>query len=179
MKTFFISADPGKLGALACLDESGSIIGKMATPINENDEVSVKDELDFVLDMFRNDPDRVFFIIEDVHPLYAVSAKSTGTFMFNKGELHGIFETIRCFSSNVEIYVKFLAPKTWQKEVWNHADKVFLSGKIDTKKTSLRCAERLFPGTDFRKNEKCKTPHDGIVDAILIAEAGRRIFSND
>lgn len=179
MTTFFIAADPGKNGALVCLRDDGAILGKMATPVDESDTVSVKDEIDFIMDMCRKGPERVVFIIEDVHPLYAVSAKSTGTFMYNKGELHGIFETIRCIASKIEMDVEFLAPKTWQKEVWNHADKVFQGGKIDTKKTSLKCAERLFPDTDFRKNSKCKTPHDGIVDAVLIAEAGRRLFKND
>ena len=48
------------------------------------------------------------------------------------------------------------------------------ASKVNTKKTSLACAKRLWPTDTFVKNERCKTAHDGIVDAMLIAEAARR-----
>ena len=70
-------------------------------------------------------------------------------------------------------------PKLWQKTVWQFHDRVEKAGKLDTKKTSLNCAKRLWPGADLRKSDKCKTWHDGMVDAALIAESCRRTFSSE
>lgn len=47
---------------------------------------------------------------------------------------------------------------------------------IDPKKKSLQAAQRLFPLIDLRATERCKNAHDGFVDALLIAEYGRRNF---
>lgn len=59
-------------------------------------------------------------------------------------------------------------PRTWQKEL--------LAGlpKNDKKQSSIVAAQRLFPGVDLRRNARCKVPHDGIAEALLIAEYGRR-----
>ena len=44
----------------------------------------------------------------------------------------------------------------------------------DPKKKSLSAVARLFPRTDLRRTEKCTTMDSGMVDALLIAEYGRR-----
>ena len=49
------------------------------------------------------------------------------------------------------------------------------ASKVDTKATSLTAAKRLWPGDGFLASPKSKVAHDGIVDAMLIAEAARRI----
>ncbi len=45
---------------------------------------------------------------------------------------------------------------------------------LDTKKTSINASRRLFPRVSLLRNSKCKTPHDGLSDALLIAEYARR-----
>lgn len=58
-------------------------------------------------------------------------------------------------------------PKTWQSAM-------LPPGTGDTKKRAAIAAERLFPQVDLRRTPKCRGPHDGIVDALLLAEFGRR-----
>lgn len=79
-------------------------------------------------------------------------------------------------------------PQTWQKEIWISADMVYegftKSGKpkTDTKATSLNSAERLFPNEDLRygdnekkgKGKERGLMHQGLMDAVLIAEYGIR-----
>lgn len=46
--------------------------------------------------------------------------------------------------------------------------------EVNTKKTSMNAAKRIFPNVDFRKNERCKKPDDNKIDSLLIAEYARR-----
>jgi hypothetical protein len=61
-----------------------------------------------------------------------------------------------------------ITPQTWQR--------VMIPGAKggETKSRALEVARRLWPGTDWRASDRCRTPHDGLIDAALIAEYGRR-----
>ena len=60
-----------------------------------------------------------------------------------------------------------IAPQTWQK--------VMLPGcaKGDTKPAALAKARQLWPDERWLRSERCVKPHDGMIDAALIAEYGR------
>jgi Holliday junction resolvasome RuvABC endonuclease subunit len=45
-----------------------------------------------------------------------------------------------------------------------------------TKAQAFEIASSIFPNTDFRKSNRARTPHDGMVDAALIAKYGQSIF---
>ena len=59
-----------------------------------------------------------------------------------------------------------VTPSTWSNK---------LLGKKETrsKGANIALAKQLFPCTELVQ-PRCKVPHDGIVDALLIAEWGRR-----
>lgn len=58
-------------------------------------------------------------------------------------------------------------PQQWQK--------VMIPGQAgQTKARSISVAVRMFPKTNFKKSDRCTTYHDGMTDAVLIAEWGRR-----
>lgn len=59
-------------------------------------------------------------------------------------------------------------PRTWTREMH-----MGCTGK-DAKEKSLQAVLRLFPQEDLK--ERGRKPHLGIVDALLIAEYGRRIY---
>ena len=77
-------------------------------------------------------------------------------------------------------------PKEWQSVIWINSDivatikevqtkkGVVKRKEINTKKTSINAAKRLFPSIDFRRNVRCKNIDDNKVDSLLIAEYGRR-----
>lgn len=119
-------------------------------------------------------------IIEDVHAIFNSSAKSTFEFGMQKGYVVALVEAL-------EIPYHLVAPKEWQKEMWDNKDivmtsepyngndgKTKLRKKKDTKKTSLNAGERLFPHIDFRRNDRCKNIDDNKVDATLMSEYARR-----
>lgn len=171
----FIGIDPGLEGGYVALTSSSIIVSKLPNPRQSEkgpaDLGKIVGWIDsLVLDMY----ERVVMFLEDVHPLPGVSAKSTWTFSENKGQIEAIMYFTAMKYGNVAN--QMINPKTWQKIVWQFHDRVEKAGKLDTKKTSLNCASRLWPTADLRKSDKSKVWHDGLVDAALIAEAGRRIY---
>lgn len=120
-------------------------------------------------------------VIEDVHALFNSSAKATFSFGENKGMLIGLL----CANKIPFVLVQ---PKEWQKELWINADYVFdykqvknkrtgeMENKkvVNTKKTSINAAKRLFPMIDFKRNDRCKKIDDNKVDATLMSEYARR-----
>lgn len=120
-------------------------------------------------------------VIEDVHALFNSAAKATFSFGENKGMLIGLL----CANKIPFVLVQ---PKEWQKELWINADYVYdykqvknkrtgaIENKkvVNTKKTSINAAKRLFPSLDLRKSTKCKNIDDNKVDALLMSEYARR-----
>ncbi len=113
----------------------------------------------------------IHVVIEDVHAIFGAAAKSTFNFGWSLGILEGIM-------AGLSIPYTKIAPKVWQKEMWQGITPVYKAGAktIDTKATSLLAAKRLFPLVDLRKSDRAGKPHDGIVDALLMAEYCRRKF---
>ena len=119
-----------------------------------------------------------FVVLEEVHSVFNSSAKSNFTF-------GGMFYSALCLLHAKEIKHELVRPKAWQAEMWSNTDKIYKSGskRIDTKATSHLAAKRLFPSQDlfYGDNETVKrgnrkNPHDGITDALLMAEFCRRKY---
>jgi hypothetical protein len=74
---------------------------------------------------------------------------------FCSGMLQGVLTSLR-------IPYKLVRPQEWQKQVLKG-----LSG--DTKQASILWATRKYPEFDFRRSERCRTPYDGLCDALGLA----------
>lgn len=61
-----------------------------------------------------------------------------------------------------------ITPQKWQREYWARQ-----TGD-DTKKKALAVAQRLWPEQSWLATSRSTKPHDGLVDAALIAEFARR-----
>lgn len=148
-----IGIDPGSKGYMAIyyrhLNEYTFI------PLEETKEVRMKLNSFFGLNCV--------VCIEHVKALHG--AGSTSTFQFGKsvGFITGLV-------SAFELPLCEVTPKRWQTEMWEAQDKVTINSKLHTKQTSLRCAKRLHPNIDFRRNEKCSKPDDNKADAVLICD---------
>jgi hypothetical protein len=58
-----------------------------------------------------------------------------------------------------------VAPSTWQSHMG-------INRKGETKVQALKIARRLYPNSNFLATERSKVPHDGMIDALLIAHYG-------
>lgn len=169
-----IGIDPGINGAIACMDETGKIEFIKAMPkISSGFDGHA---FDGILQNYQDVECTVF--IEDVHALFGSSAKATFTF----GKICGMIEGIVLANHLKYIYVQ---PKVWQKEMFQGvkeirkvSTKAGAKGRVDTKAMSEIACKRLFPDIKFVATERCTKTHDGMTDACLIAEYGRRKIKN-
>lgn len=160
--------DVGKEGAFIVFKNEDIII-KSIMPKTGN-QIDLRDLAEMIRQISEQ-YDNIHLVIEDVHAIFGASAKST----FNFGWALGILEGMLVMA---QIPYTKVAPKEWQREVWQGIKPVYKSGgkSVDTKSTSLLAAKRLFPLEDFRKSERAEKPHDGVVDALLMAEYCRRKY---
>lgn len=166
----WIGIDPGINGGIFVINEASQTKAwKMPT---HGDDIDAKAICDIFKGVSR--AHEVSVIIEQVHSIFGSSAKSNFTFGFVCGVVEAIVISQGLKFTKVQ-------PKAWQAEIWITSEieyKPLEAGKVkksvNTKLTSQKAAKRLFPKLDFRGSLKCKKDHDGIIDAALIAEFGRR-----
>ena len=158
---YYLGIDVGKDGGLALYNsETGSLMTWLIP-----DDLKVLDECFSEIRREVGASD-ILVLIEDVHSIFGSSAKSN----FQFGRIKGVKEALSvCWFGGYEL----VQPKKWQSRVWIEEDIALKeNGRKETKLTSANAAKRLFPGYDFRKSERARKPHDGLVDAALIALYG-------
>jgi len=175
-----IGIDPGKKGAVVVIAESGSVEKYVMPCIGKEFDIHALDRIFFHI--FHDKTCHAF--IEDVHAIFGSAAGATFQFGYVCGAIRGLVV-------GGEAPYTLVQPKAWQKVIYQGIPEIrkppvkittgkragqMMKGKLDTKKMSLVAAKRLFPNVDLRKSERCKIPHEGIVDALLICEYGRRLL---
>lgn len=145
IKLVYVGIDPGKSGALAILYEDG-----------EHREIVFNEE-DYLYAIMGLSGETVKCVLENVHSMPGDSKRGAFSFGENYGFIKGLLLSNR-------IPYQTVPPQVWKKEFSVTSDK----------NTSIEVAQRLFPGSDFRANERCKKPHDGKCEALLMAEYARR-----
>ncbi len=157
----YIGVDPGKHGGIAVLDAGGDVLALCAMPVIQGARAS-KAEYDLrrIFDRLIRQGEAFVWLerLRAMPPKYGGSAAN-----YQRGYVTGIFEA---FCVALKLRYQFVSPSVWQKAFWK--------GKGDTKQQSIMFAERLFPMADLLATERSRKPHDGMADALLIAEYGRR-----
>ena len=167
----FIGIDGGPSGGIVALSPCAGLQPILTAPmptVKQGKAVLVDGRA--VVSLLRNLPwptDGLHVAIEDL-PHHSMSKAAMRSMALNFGRLTGAIEA-RLQSDRVRVeYV----PAGNAKLSWQRA---MLSKEKDgtTKDAALRAASLIWPG--FRWIEPgCRTPHDGIIDAALIAEHARR-----
>lgn len=168
MKTY-IGIDIGKKGAICVLNSDGIEIQPM--PMIK-DELAYSDLFDLIqhvqnstLTKTGGNPHVVF---EKLGVIFG-SSKATA---FSMGYQSGAVEMM--ISLGIP-YTKVPA-KQWQKDMFQGVDVIKKTGKTsnDTKSMALIAAKRIFPHQKLTFGDRATKPHDGIVDALLMAEYAKR-----
>jgi hypothetical protein len=143
MDEYFVGIDPGKSGGVVILTGAGAIFE--AWPMPELDELKLLSEWIVT--------NKAFVAIEDVQPDRGWQIKSAWTFAKHVGQLHLLFPK-----------AKLVSPKTWQAKM----TKGYPSK--DPKERALMAASVRWKAMTWLATTRCKNPHDGMIDAALIAE---------
>lgn len=83
------------------------------------------------------------------------------TSMFKFGENYGFIQGLLTAYS---IPYELVTPQKWKKEFQITGDK----------NSSIAVCKRLFPDVCLRRTDRCKKDHDGMAEALLMAEYARR-----
>ena len=172
-----VGIDPGKNGAIVHLTD-GQVAHALVMPtIGKKLDIH---ELARVLALFCSEDTHVF--VEAVHAIYGSAAGATFVFGEVFGAIKGVLATLNQPFTLVQ-------PKKWQAIAYQGIPEIrkpsvkitkgkragqTVKGQRDTKAMSLLAAKRLFPNVNLTATERNTKPHDGIVDALLIAAYGYR-----
>lgn len=162
----FCGIDPGKDGCLA-------ILGYRETPIlipfSETEYANQLRRLEYccrteaekdLAAIMHVQATEVFCVVEHVNAMPGQGVTSCFSFGQNFGFILGLLTAFR-------IPYELVRPLKWKKEFSCTSDK----------NTSIEVAQRLFPDVDLRRTPQCRKPHDGIAEALLMAEYARRVHS--
>lgn len=167
METCVMGIDPGLDGGIALVYDKPKrlVLEIMPTVPKENGKGRQIDLLKFAS------------LVKSWHPTLAVVEKqgarpgqgvvSMFTCGMGYGAILGVLNTL-------DVSVDVIHPRRWQNDL--RASYCVLEGGENPKAAALRVAEKAFPGEKFLASPRCKVPHDGLVDAALLAEWGRIRF---
>lgn len=146
MKTIFIGIDPGKSGGIAYIDTEYDIFGTL--PYSE------KELIDLCID---SNGSKTICCLEKVAARPGQGVVSMFNFGQNVGYIKGVLEACR-------IPYQEITPQKWKKEFGLNSDKA----------ASVDVCRKLFPDVNLLATPKSKKPHDGMAEALLMAEYARR-----
>ena len=159
-----LAIDPGLRGGLCFMSDDGIIAEPM--PLNQEGDDLDLHEIAKMLGDWKHD--LRFVLVEEMRaiPVFGnFQIVGVRKLWRGIGSIHGI-----CVALNIEI--KFVAPHVWMK-VMHEGQPGGKKGK-ETKIKSRAAFEALFPGVNVTK-PGCRVPDEGMIEATLIAEYGRRM----
>lgn len=155
----YLGIDPGISGGIVMIDKNLMIIEQFIMPISDK-EIDVLKLTDILSHCKNVADDEMLIILEEVHAIFNASSKST----FSFGQNFGLIKSSIYLSKTPFIMIQ---PKKWQKIAHEG-----INANLKAKEKSRLAAKRLFPKTSFLAKNTSKTPHDGLIDAALIAYSG-------
>lgn len=162
MSRIYLGIDNGLKGGLVALsDHPGPPLAMAPMPTRgkaKGNEVDA--ELVWAWIQAFNEPTDQLTVLLEIPGKHSPGAQALCSMWDSFGAIRGILETRRIRHHRIQ-------PQAWQK--------VMLPGcaKGDTKPAALAKAKQLWPNETFLASVRCSVPHDGLVDAALIAEYGR------
>ena len=150
--------DLGKKGGIVIL-EDGNVIVCMPMPVIKSSKKSDEYDIDRIVDIFlRHLPDYTYI---EKSLLLPVSGKKSYQ---QSGFVEGGFQFML---ATLKLRYDVITPKRWQKNIFEGMN------KKDTKQASIMFAKRTHPEVSWIA-EKSTKYHDGLTDALCIAEYCKR-----
>lgn len=148
----YIGIDPGNNGGLAWIKDSGKAHAERLSLTTLASRLRV---------VTKNGMTPSVCYLEQVHAMPKQGTVSTFSFGQNYGFIIGTLEA-------VGVRYELVAPQKWKKAM----------GVTANKETSVRKCQELFPGINLKATARSRKDHDGMAEAVLIAEYGRRQVEN-
>ena len=145
----YIGIDPGEKGAMAIIYSDGDI------HIHLFEYEDYRFYLEEIYECELQSQARC--CLERVGPMPKQGVTSTFNFGKNYGFIQGL---LTAYSIPYEL----VTPQKWKKEFQVTGDK----------NSSIAVCKRLFPDVSLRRTDRCTKDHDGMAEALLMAEYAKR-----
>jgi len=160
----YIGIDNGLTGALVALsDHPGAPIAMAVMPTQskaKGNEVDAHGVFDWIAKLESKSKDSVCVILE-IPGKHSPGLQALCSMWDSFGAIRGVLAA-RFYRHHR------IAPQTWQKAILGNVE------KGNTKPAALSKARQLWPDESWLATPRSTKPHEGLVDAALIAEYGRR-----
>lgn len=168
----YLGIDPGLTGGFVVVS-GDKIRYKMVMPTlsfgnTKDDTPKTMIDREGVLSFLKIFPPHVHVVIEEQEAFRSQNITSTCTTCKNYGMLLMALTVAR-------FYVTEVPASVWQ-EYYGIVSVKKSKGKT-TKQQAYKIAQAKYPHVDFRKSGRAQKPHDGIVDATLIAAYCQSLFA--
>jgi hypothetical protein len=161
-----IGVDIGQSGAIVVV-EDGRILAKYPMPVFDGRTDSRK----FAAILAKNRTDNCHVVMEKFAGFFGYAKSGACSISRQLGNIESIVELLKIPYTQV-------IPRVWQKEMWvgtkDYSKKSKGKDIRDTKRISLIAARKLAPDEKFLMTKRSTKPHDGLVDAFLMAMYGYR-----
>lgn len=155
----YIGIDNGLSGGIAAVESPGELL-KLWTMPTRNKSKGNEVDGEFVASFFDQWMRDDITVIVETPGKFAKGVQAISSMWDSYGCIRGILESRGIRHHRI-------TPQSWQK--------VMLVGckAGDTKPAALAKARQLWPDENWLASPRCSKPHDGMIDAALIAEYAR------
>jgi hypothetical protein len=160
----FIGIDCGLSGGIVEIDHAGNIADQQVMPTRKEGNKNKIDLKALSAYFSKVEKGHTMIVIEDPGG-HAPSAAGLRSMTYSYAATEALvvahsfdYQTVRAIE--------------WQRHFWTKP-KMPKGMKFDTKAAALNQAEQLWSGNDWTATERSRKPHDGMIDAALIAEYAR------
>jgi hypothetical protein len=157
-----IGIDNGLTGGLVAISSfSGALVGSVVMPTQgkaKGNEVDSRALLEWMSSISAHD---CMTAILETPGKHSPGVQALCSMWDSYGSIRAILETRGIRHHRI-------APQTWQKAILGNVE------KGQTKPAALSKARQLWPAESFLATPRSSKPHEGLIDAALIAEYGRK-----
>lgn len=177
---YFGGIDPGKKGAIVVMDQTGRLRFGVPMPIksvlhpHSKAKNKYKDELDIhrINEIFKKINNRfpnTQFFLEKQQAMSKGNIPQGAVTNFSTGKSYGYLEAL-LIANNFDPVIK--VGKVWQNFLYKNLH----LQDMEAKERALFFARRLYPSQSFLATKRSRKPHEGIIDAVLMAEYMKQTF---
>jgi crossover junction endodeoxyribonuclease RuvC len=158
----YIGIDPGLSGGIASIENDGEV-HTVPMPImgsGKDRAIDCVELVEWIIGPFSNQQP-IMVVVEKVHAMPSQGVTSTFTFGKGYGMILGALAACR-------LPHMLVTPQAWKKAI--------LSGVgAKDKKAAIQWCAQAYPQANLLATARSRVPHDGIADALCMAEYGRRL----
>lgn len=156
-----VGIDPGIKGGIAWFTPANRTMKAQSMPIRSK-EVDLA-RLHSLLKSLVDTNKIVHVFIEKVHSMPKQGVASTFVFGRRYGEILGIV-------ASLGLIPNLVIPQTWKRKI--------LAGTAKDKQAAIDYCKNTYASVNLMASSRCRTPSDGIADAVCICSYGIYTISN-